>query len=109
MSVTAATGQAYGFSADGGTLRLTNTEVIAYNNSAASAESVAVQVQANQTANVLLMTNCRCPITARGGYKQSNVVKINSGKYALVGNALGMAAAKYSTGDGMTELATILI
>lgn len=109
MSVTANTGKAYGFSADGGTLRLTNTEVIAYNASGASNEAVAVQVQANMTANVLMMTNCKCPITARSGYQQSNVVKINSGKYALVGNALGMAAAKYSTGDNMTELATILL
>jgi hypothetical protein len=109
MSVTAGSGKAYGFSADGGTLRLTNCEVMAYNASGGSNESVAVQVQGGMTANVLMMTNCRCPITARSGYKQDNVVKINSGKYALVGNALGMAATKYSTGDGMTELATILI
>lgn len=108
MSVTGGSGQAYGFSADGGMLRLTNTEVLAYNASSASNEAVAVQVQANQTANVLLMTNCKCPITARGGYKQSNAVKINSGKYALVGNVLGMASAKYSTGDNMTEIATII-
>lgn len=109
MSVTAGSGKAYGFSADGGTLRLTNCEVMAYNAGGASNESVAVQVQGGMTANVLMMTNCRCPITARSGYKQDNVVKINSGKYALVGNALGMAATKYSTGDNMTELATILI
>lgn len=109
MSVTAGSGKAYGFSADGGTLRLTNCEVLAYNASGASNESVAVQVQGGMTASVLMMTNCRCPITARSGYKQDNVVKINSGKYALMGNALGMAATKYSTGDNMTELATILI
>lgn len=109
MSVTAGTGKAYGFSADGGTLRLTNCEVLAYNTGSSTNESVAVQVQGGMTGNVLMMTNCVCPITARSGYKQSNVVKINSGKYALVGNALGMAAAKYSTGDNMTELATILI
>lgn len=108
MSVTAASGKAYGFSADGGTLRLTNCEVIAYNASSASNEAVAVQVQANMTNNVLLMTNCKCPITTRSGYKQSNVVKINSGKFALVGNVLGMAAAKYNTGDGMAEVATII-
>lgn len=108
MSVTAGTGKAYGFSADGGTLRLTNCEVLAYNTSSASNESVAVQVQGNMTNNVLMMTNCVCPVTARSGYKQSNVVKINSGKYALVGNAFGMASAKYSTGDNMTEVATII-
>lgn len=109
MSVTAGSGKAYGFSADGGTLRLTNCEVMAYNSSGASNESVAVQVQGGMTANVLMMTNCKCPITARSGYKQDNVIKINSGKYALVGNALGMAAAKYSTGDNMTEIATIIL
>lgn len=109
MSVTAGSGKAYGFSADGGTLRLTNCEVLAYNASGASNESVAVQVQGGMTANVLMMTNCRCPITERSGYKQDNAVKINSGKYALMGNALGMAATKYGTGDNMTELATILI
>lgn len=109
MSVTGATGKAYGFSADGGTLRLTNCEIIAYNASGASNESVAVQVQGGMTSNVLMMTNCKCPITARGGYKQDNAVKINSGKYALVGNALGMAATKYNTGDNMAEVATIII
>jgi hypothetical protein len=108
ISVTGGSGQAYGFSADGGTLRLANSEVLAYNASGAGNESVAVQVQPNQTANVLLMTNCKCPIMARDGYKQSNAVKINSGKYALVGNVLGMAASKYSTGDNMTEIATII-
>ena len=109
MSVTGGTGQAYGFSADGGLLRLTNTEVIAYNTSGGSNEAVAVQVQANQTQNVLIMTNCSCPINARGGYKQSNVVKINSGFYALMGNMLGMAALKYNTGEGMTETGTMLV
>ncbi len=109
MSVTGGTGQAYGFSADGGLLRLTNTEVIAYNASGGSNEAVAVQVQANQTQNVLIMTNCSCPISARGGYKQSNVVKINSGFYALMGNMLGMAALKYNTGEGMTETGTMLV
>lgn len=108
MSVTGGTGQAYGFSADGGFLRLTNTEAIAYNASGASNESVAVQVQGNQTANVLLMTNCKCPIVSRGGYKQDNVVKVNSGSYALVANVLGKAAVKYSTGDNKTEIATII-
>jgi hypothetical protein len=109
MSVTGGSGQTYGFSADGGTLRLTNTEIIAYNASGSDAESVAVQVQGGMTSNVLLMTNCKCPVSARGGYKQSNVVKINSGKYALVGNCLGMESIKYLEGDNMTEIATILL
>lgn len=109
FSVTNATGKAYGFSGNGNTLLLNNCEVLAYNNSSASNESVAVQVQGNQTSNVLIMTNCTCPIKARGGYKQSNTVKINSGFYCLTGNMLGAAAAKYSTGDGKTEIGTMIV
>lgn len=108
-SVTAGTGTAYGFSANGNVLRLTNCEVLAYNASSASAESVAVHVQANQTNNVLIMDGCSCPITARNGYKQSNTVKINSGFYYLSGNMLGKAALKYSTGDGMAENGTMIV
>ncbi len=107
MSVTNGTGAAYGFSANGNVLRLTNVETLAYNETGASAESVAVHVMANQTNNVLLMTNCTCPVTARNGYKQDNVVKVNSGYYALLGNTLGKAALLYSTGQGKQELATI--
>ena len=109
FSMTGTTGTVYGFSANGGILRLDNCEILAYNNSSASAEAVAVQVQANQTDNVLIMNGCNCPIRSRSGYKQSNVVKINSGYYALTNNILGMAAAKYSTGDGKTETGTMLV
>jgi hypothetical protein len=107
MSVTNASGKAYGFSADGNTLKLYNSEIIAYNANTSSNEAVAVQVQGNQTANVLVMTNCRCPFIARGGYKQNEAVKINSGLYALIGNYLGKAAAKYATGEGKSEMATM--
>lgn len=107
MSVTAENGIAYGFSGNGNTLRLTDCEVYAYNKSSAFAESVSVHVKANETSNILLMTNCTCPVTARNGYKQSNVVKVNSGYYTLLGNTLGKAAALYSTGTGKTELGTI--
>lgn len=109
MSVTAANGIAYGFSGNGNVLRLNDCEVIVYNASSASNESVAVQVKANETENVLIMNGCSCPIKARNGYKQSNVVKINSGFYCLTGNMLGKAAAKYSTGDGKTETGTMII
>lgn len=108
LSVTNASGKAYGFSADGNTLKLFNCEILAYNANTSSNESVAVQVQGNQTNNVLLMTNCECPFATRGGLKQNEAVKINSGKYALVGNVLGKAALKYSTGDNMSEIATII-
>ena len=109
MSISAANGLAYGFSGNGNVLRLDNCEVIVYNASSAANEAVAVQVKANETENVLIMNGCSCPIRSRSGYKQSNVVKINSGFYALTGNMLGMAAAKYSTGDGKTETGTMIV
>lgn len=109
MSVTAASGAAYCVSADGGTMLLDDCELLAYNASNATTEAVAVQVQANQTQNVLVMDACSCPVRSRSGYKQDNVVKINSGFYCLTANMLGMAAAKYATGDGKTEIGTMLI
>lgn len=101
--------QTYGFSADGNILRLDNCEVLAYNPGGSSAESVAVQVQGGETENVLTMTNCSCPIRTRSGYKQDNVVKVNSGYFCLTGNMLGKAALLYSTGDGKTETGTMLV
>jgi uncharacterized protein (DUF1810 family) len=109
MSVTASNGIAYGFSGNGNILRLLNCEILAYNGTGVSAESVAVQVKGNETENVLIMDGCSCPIKSRSGYKQSNVVKINSGLYCLTGNMLGKAALKYSTGDGKTETGTMII
>lgn len=107
MSVTAINGLAYGFSGNGNVLKLNNCEVIAYNVSSASNESVAVHVKGNETSNILLMTNCTCPVTTRSGYKQDNVVKVNSGYYSLVANVLGKNPALYSTGTGKTELGSI--
>lgn len=107
MSVTNNTGAAYGFSGNGNVLRLTNVEAIAMNATGSSNESVGVHVMGNQTSNVLLMTNCTCPLVTRSGYKQDNVVKVNSGYYSLVGNTLGKAASLYSTGTGKTEIGTI--
>lgn len=109
LSVTANSGKAYGFSANGNVLRLNDCEIIAYNASGASNESVAVQVKANEIENVLIMNGCSCPIKSRNGYKQSNVVKINSGFYAMTNNMLGMAAVKYATGDGKTETGTMIV
>ncbi len=109
MSVTAANGYAYGFSGNGNVLKLDNCEVIAYNSSSAGNESVSVHVKGGETENVLIMNGCNCPLKSRSGYKQNNVVKINSGFYCLTGNMLGKAAAKYSTGDGMTETGTMII
>ena len=111
MAVTAhsVSSAAYGFSGAGNVLRLNNCEVLAYNPSGSSKESVAVHVQAYETGNVLIMNACSCPVRSRSGYKQDNVVKINSGCYSLISNMLGKAAAKYNTGDGMTEVGTMLI
>lgn len=109
MSVTAINGIAYGFSGNGNVLRLKNCEVIVYNSSNASNESVAVHVKANETDNVLIMDACSCPLRTRSGYKQDNVVKINSGFYCITANMLGKAALKYSTGDGQTETGTMII
>ena len=110
FSVTNDTGKAYCISANGGVTRLDNCELLAYNNSSATSnESVAVQVQGNMTNNVLVMNSCSCPVRTRNGYKQDNVVKINSGFYCLTGNMLGKAALKYATGDGKTEAGTMLV
>lgn len=107
MSVTNNTGAAYGFSGNGNVLRLTNVEAIAMNASGSANESVGVHVMGNQTSNVLLMTNCTCPLVTRSGYKQDNVVKVNSGYYVLLGNTLGKAALLYSTGIGKQEIGSI--
>lgn len=107
MSVTNGTGAAYGFSGNGNTLALNNVEVMAYNASGSANESVGVHVMANQTANILLMTNCKCPVITRSGYKQDNVVKVNSGYYSLMGNVFGKEAALYASGAGKNEIATI--
>lgn len=110
MSVTGQSNvKTYGFSGDGNLLRLNDCEVIAYNPTGSSNESVAVHVLANETDNVLIMNGCSCPLKTRSGYKQDNVVKINSGYYSLVSNMLGKAASKYSTGDGKTETGTMII
>lgn len=111
VSVTAQTGKAYGFKANGNILRLINCEVFAYNISSSSNEAVAVLVEANATENVLIMEGCNIPIKARGGYKQSETVKINSGYYSLTNNILGKATKKYASdpATGKTETGTMVI
>lgn len=110
MSVTGHSNvKAYGFSGDGNTLRLNDCDVIAYNPTGSSNESVAVHVLAQETTNVLIMTGCSCLLKTRSGYKQDNVVKINSGFYSLVSNILGKASQKYATGDGKSEMGTMIV
>lgn len=110
FSATNTTGTAYCISGNGNVVRLENCELIAYNAAASTGvESVAVHVQADQTENVLIMTNCSCPIRSRSSYKQDNTVKVNRGYYCLTGNMLGMAALLYNTGEGMTEIGTMIV
>lgn len=109
VSVTNATGKAYGFSGNNNVLSLSDVEVLVYNKSGASNEAVGVQVQGGATENVLMMSRCNCPVRPRGGYKQDNVVKVNSGFYCLNGNVLGKGAALYATGDGKTEIGTMIV
>lgn len=109
MSVTSTSGTAYGFNVYNSVLRLRDCEIIAYQAGGSSGESVAVRVAPSQPDNVLIMDGCSCPIRSRTGYQQDNVVKINSGFYCLTGNMLGQAALKYNTGDGMTEVGTMIV
>lgn len=97
MSVTGGNGATYGFRANGGVLQLKACEIIVYNDSNASGESVGVAVEANKTENVLIMHGCNLPIRARGGYKQSETIKVNSGYCSLASNIVGKAPKLYST------------
>lgn len=107
--VKAESGTSYGFNGNGNILNLNNCKVIAYNNLDSLSESVAIQVQDNASNNVLIMNNCNCPIISLDNYKQSNTVKINNGLYCLTGNILGKAVVKNNSGDGMTEIGTMII
>lgn len=109
ITVTSADGAAYCFAGSTGrgvTLqRIRGGKHLAYT---ASGSSVAAAMyQPSGENNVLLMTNCHCPITARSGYRQSNTVRLNSGKYTLLGNVLGAAISTYSQTAG-TETGTII-
>ena len=109
MSVTSDSGAAFGFNVYNSALRLRDCEILAYNLTGVSAESVAVRTEAGQASNVLIMDGCSCPIRARGGYKQSHTVKVNNGLYSLTGNMLGKAGVFYKTGDGMSETGTMIV
>lgn len=109
MSVTGSYHTAYGFTCNGNTLRLNNCEILAYTSTSTTNEAVAVHVKGDKTNNVLVMNGCSCPIASRNGFKQNDTVKVNSGYYCLVGNALGKAANVYATGEGKTETGTMII
>lgn len=109
FSVTSGSGDSYGVVCNNNIVKLNDCEVLVYNSSTNTNEAVGVIVLANKTSSVLIMNNCHLPITARTGYKQSETVKINSGYYCLTGNVVGKAIAKYSAGDGLTEIGTMVI
>lgn len=63
--------------------------------------AAAFYVPSSLTDNILLMTNCNCPFSTVSGMYQSEAVKINSGKYSLLGNIVGKtpSIATGATGD----------
>lgn len=105
MLVTGGNGDTYGFRANGGVLQLKTCEIIVYNESNASGESVGVAVEANKTENVLIMHGCNLPIRTRGGYKQSETIKVNSGYCSLASNIVGKAPELYS--DDQSKCANV--
>lgn len=109
ISVTSTSGNAFCVrNNSSGITRITGGELFAYTGSS-TAESVCLYVLGNMTSNVLIADKVSCPIVERGGYYQTNTVKINSGYYSLSNCVLGKAAALYSTGEGKTETGTIVL
>ena len=80
-----------------GVLKAVDCEILAYNNSGASEESIGILVEASNTEAVLIAERCNIPLRTRNGYKQSQTIKVNSGYCSLVSNVLGKAPALYST------------
>lgn len=87
-------------------VRLINCKLRAYNTSASQGYSIGVY-SANAD-NVVIMSGCECPVEAKTGYKQDDVVDITDGKFCLTGNILGKAATLVS-GEGRTEVGTMIV
>lgn len=98
-------GNAYGFRANGGILKLRACEIIAYNEKTTENKAVAVEVEANKTENVLIMHDCNLPIRTRDGYKQSETIEVNGGHCSLVSNIVGKAPKLYS--DDQSKCANV--
>lgn len=97
FSVTSVTGLARGLVSNGTTpLKVVDSELLVYNGSSVSLESVAIIAEANTTTGVVIVERCNLPLRVRGGFKQDQTIKINSGFYTLVGNTLGKAPALYT-------------
>lgn len=109
LSVTSTAGKANALVSDGTTpLKAIDCYIMAYNASGVTDESVCVLAAANATESVVIVERCNMPLVSRGGYKQSQTIKINSGYCSLVSNILGKAALKYST-EKCTEIGTMII
>lgn len=101
FSVTSVTGVAKGLVSNGTSpLKVIDSELLVYNGSTVSSESVAIIAEANTTEGVVIVERCNLPLRTRNGFKQSQTIKINSGYYTLVGNTLGKAPVLYSTEAG---------
>ena len=97
FSVTSVTGLARGLVSNGTTpLKVIDSELLVYNGSGVSLESVAIIAEANTTTGVVIVERCNLPLRTRGGFKQDQTIKINSGFYTLVGNTLGKAPTLYT-------------
>ena len=91
---------------DGDTVRLINCKLSAYNASTSQVDSVGVY--SADPDNVVIMSGCQCPVEAKTGYKQDEVIHITNGKFCLTGNILGKAATLVS-GEGRTEVGTMIV
>ncbi len=99
---------AFGFIGTGGLMRVIDCEAYVYTGNT-SYEGVAIYVQANQANNVLIAERNNLPIKTRASYTQTNVIKINSGFYSLVSNVCGLAPLLYTTGDGKSQIGTMIV
>ncbi len=109
MSVTGGTTKAVGYIVTNtGIVKIINSEILTYNQTSASEESVAILIEANQTEAVLIAEKNNIPLRARNGYKQSQTIKCNSGNASLISNVLGKAPALYST-EKCTSVGNMII
>lgn len=97
LSLTSVSGKANALVSNGNSiLKAVDCEIIAYNGSTVSDQSVAILAEASKTESVVIVERCNIPLRTRGGFKQSEMIKINSGYCSLVSNTLGKAPALYS-------------
>lgn len=109
LSVTSTVGKANALVSDGTTpLKAIDCYIMAYNATGVTDESVCVLATANATESVVIVERCNMPLVSRAGYKQSQMIKINSGYCSLVSNILGKEPLKYST-EKCTEIGTMII